>query len=81
MRERPLLVLLKEIRIARIHGSSKIKLSKIRRDNMEHGYVRVSTKEQNGERQVFAMRKFGIENASYWTSRAARILSGRDTGG
>ena len=27
---------------------------------MEYGYVRVSSKEQNGDRQLIAMRKFGI---------------------
>lgn len=28
---------------------------------MEYGYVRVSTKEQNEDRQMIAMREFGIE--------------------
>ena len=27
---------------------------------MEYGYVRVSTKEQNEDRQIIAMRKFGV---------------------
>ena len=31
-----------------------------RRSNMEYGYVRVSTKEQNEDRQMVAMRDFGI---------------------
>jgi len=30
---------------------------------MEYGYVRVSTKEQNEDRQMVAMRKFGIEDS------------------
>ena len=28
---------------------------------MEYGYVRVSTKEQNEQRQMIALREFGIE--------------------
>ena len=27
---------------------------------MEYGYVRVSTKEQNEDRQIIAMREFGV---------------------
>ncbi len=30
---------------------------------MEYGYVRVSTKEQNEERQLVAMREFGVEES------------------
>ena len=29
---------------------------------MEYGYIRVSTKEQNGQRQVIALQAFGIED-------------------
>lgn len=33
---------------------------------MEYGYIRVSTKEQNEQRQLIAMREFGIaENRVY----------------
>lgn len=28
---------------------------------MEYGYVRISTKEQNEDRQMIAMREFGVE--------------------
>lgn len=31
---------------------------------MEYGYVRVSTKEQNEDRQMVAMREFGLEDCS-----------------
>ena len=31
---------------------------------MEYGYVRVSTKEQNEDRQLIAMREFGIDDGS-----------------
>ncbi len=31
---------------------------------MEYGYVRVSTKEQNEDRQIIAMRKFGVEDSN-----------------
>ena len=30
---------------------------------MEYGYIRVSTKEQNEERQMVAMREFGIKDS------------------
>lgn len=34
---------------------------------MEYGYIRVSTKEQNEQRQLIAMREFGIaENRVYY---------------
>ena len=29
---------------------------------MEYGYVRVSTKEQNEDRQMIAMKEFGIKD-------------------
>ena len=29
---------------------------------MEYGYARVSTKEQNEERQLLALREFGIDD-------------------
>ena len=29
-----------------------------------YGYVRVSTKEQNEDRQIIAMREFGVQNDS-----------------
>ena len=31
---------------------------------MEYGYVRVSTKEQNEDRQIVAMREFGLEDCN-----------------
>ena len=30
---------------------------------MEYGYVRVSTKEQNEDRQMVAMREFGVKDS------------------
>lgn len=30
--------------------------------SMQYGYIRVSSKEQNEERQYIAMREFGIQN-------------------
>ena len=36
---------------------------------MEYGYVRVSTKEQNEERQVIAMHEFGIEDKFIFTDK------------
>ncbi len=35
-----------------------------RKSNMEYGYVRVSTKEQNEDRQMVAMREFGLGDCS-----------------
>ena len=31
---------------------------------MEYGYVRVSTKEQNEDRQMVAMREFGVKDSN-----------------
>ena len=31
---------------------------------MEYGYVRVSTKEQNEDRQMVAMREFGVKDGN-----------------
>lgn len=39
-----------------------------------YGYIRVSTKEQNEERQVIAMREFGIPDAKIYTDKQ----SGKD---
>ena len=36
---------------------------------MEYGYVRVSTREQNEERQVIAMHEFGIEDKFIYTDK------------
>ena len=36
---------------------------------MEYGYVRVSTREQNEERQVIAMHEFGIEDKLIYTDK------------
>ena len=33
-----------------------------------YGYVRVNTREQNGERQMIALRELGLEDRSAWTS-------------
>ena len=41
---------------------------------MDYGYVRVSTKEQNVERQLIALREFGIEEANIYTDK----VSGKD---
>lgn len=47
---------------------------------MEYGYIRVSTKEQNEQRQLIAMREFGIaENGSIWTSSPERTLNEKIT--
>lgn len=43
---------------------------------MEYGYVRVSTEEQNEDRQMIAMRKFGIKDKGIILDRR----SGRDFG-
>ena len=39
-----------------------------------YGYVRVSTKEQNLDRQVLAMQEFGIPDKQIWQEK----LSGKD---
>lgn len=40
---------------------------------MEYGYIRVSTKEQNEQRQLIAMREFGIaENRVYMDKQAGK---------
>ena len=36
---------------------------------MEYGYVRVSTKEQNEDRQMVAMREFGLKDGNVTTMR------------
>ena len=41
---------------------------------MEYGYVRVSTKEQNEDRQMVAMREFGIKDSDIILDKQ----SGRD---
>lgn len=43
---------------------------------MDYGYVRVSTEEQNEDRQMIAMRKFGIKDKGIILDR----WSGRDFG-
>ncbi len=35
---------------------------------MEYGYVRVSTKEQNEDRQIIAMREFGVKDNNRFLS-------------
>ena len=40
---------------------------------MEYGYIRVSTKEQNEQRQLLAMREFGIaENRVYMDKQSGK---------
>ena len=40
---------------------------------MEYGYIRVSTKEQNEQRQMIAMREFGIaENRVYMNKQSGK---------
>ena len=40
---------------------------------MEYGYIRVSTKEQNEQRQLIAMREFGIaENRVYMDKKPGK---------
>ena len=40
---------------------------------MEYGYIRVSTKEQNEQRQLIAMREFGIaENRVYMDKQSGK---------
>lgn len=47
---------------------------------MEYGYIRVSTREQNEQRQLIAMREFGIDEKRFiWTSSPGRTLSGGTT--
>ena len=41
---------------------------------MEYGYVRVSTKEQNEQRQMIALREFGIEERQIFMDKQ----SGKD---
>lgn len=41
---------------------------------MEYGYVRVSTREQNEQRQVMAMKEYGVEEARIYTDKQ----SGKD---
>lgn len=41
---------------------------------MEYGYVRVSTREQNEQRQVISMKKYGVEEARIYTDKQ----SGKD---
>lgn len=49
---------------------------------MDYGYARVSTKEQNEQRQIIALTQFGLsENAFMWTSNPEEISSGRSTSG
>ena len=45
---------------------------------MEYGYIRVSTKEQNEQRQLIAMREFG-KIGSIWTSSPERTLNEKIT--
>ena len=41
---------------------------------MEYGYVRVSTREQNEQRQMIAMKEYGVEEARIYTDKQ----SGKD---
>ena len=41
---------------------------------MEYGYVRVSTKEQNEDRQMIAMREFGVAEQNIIVEK----MSGKD---
>lgn len=44
---------------------------------MVYGYVRVSAKDQNEDRQIIAMREVGVsEKIFIWISSLERILSG-----
>lgn len=49
--------------------------------NMEcYGYVRVSAKDQNPERQLLAMQEQNIKKRNiYWTKCQDRIFPGRNT--
>ena len=45
---------------------------------MEYGYARVSTKEQNEQRQMIALQDFGIaEEAIYLDKQSGKALCGR----
>ena len=49
---------------------------------MEYGYARVSTKEQNEQRQIIALEEFGLNlRQIFIESSQARILSVRITNG
>ena len=49
---------------------------------MEYGYVRVSTKEQNEDRQIIAMREFGVaDNCIVLDKQSGKTLSAPATGG
>lgn len=44
---------------------------------MVYGYVRVSAKDQNEDRQIIAMREVGVsEKIFIWISNQERILNG-----
>lgn len=44
---------------------------------MVYGYVRVSAKDQNEDRQIIAMREVGVsEKIFIWISNRERILNG-----
>ena len=44
--------------------------------NEIYGYIRVSSKDQNEDRQRIAMHEAGVDDKHiFWTSRAARTLS------
>lgn len=44
--------------------------------HMDYGYARVSTREQNEERQFIALRKFGLADKSIYLDKR----SGKDLG-
>ena len=45
-----------------------------------YGYVRVSTREQNEDRQLIALREVGVsDRISLWISNPAKILSVHST--
>ena len=46
-----------------------------------YGYVRVSTREQNEDRQIVALREVDVaEKTSLWISSPVRILTDRNIG-
>ena len=46
-----------------------------------YGYVRVSTRDQNEERQLIAMREYGLADSQIVTEKqSGRDLNGRSTG-